>query len=122
MMGVNLDQFKLTLELQAEAAKAAVYKNVAGQSTLSCHISFGGSGTVVFEGTFNGASWFALPLLNMADDSYDTSCTAPGNFIGSIEGMRQVRFRVSSQLGSVGSVDGQTTDSPYVQATRTTAL
>lgn len=121
-MGLNVDEFKGTLELQADVNMAYVYNNVAGQSTLGAHVSFGGSGTVVFEATFDGDNWFSIKLLNMSNDTYEANATVPGNYLGSIEGFKKVRFRVTSPLGGKGSVKGRTTDSPYVLASRTTAL
>ena len=121
-MALTHDDFKFRLELQAETAKAVVYDNVAGLSTIGVHVSFGGSGTVVFEGTFDNENWFAISLLNIASNTYVTQTTAVGKFVGNIVPYRKIRFRVTSALGSVGHIQGRASNGQTVTMARTTAL
>lgn len=106
---VNIDEFGSVRNLLTPVNRDVVYDNQLGMATISFHLSMPGSGTVQFEGTYDGTNWISAEMRNVAG-SYVTSATATGNFVGSIAQFRKFRVRVSVALAAESSVIGMATD------------
>jgi len=116
---VNVQEFGSIRNLRAPVNQEVIYDNGAlGMGTISFHLSFPGSGAVVFEGCYHDDQWIVAEMRNGAG-SYVTVASATDNFAGSIAQFKKFRVRVTTELTAEASVVGRATEHAITVFTRT---
>jgi hypothetical protein len=82
---------------------------VAGLGTLGVQVEGITTATVTFEGTIDGATWYSIQAMNVADGTVGTTATADGLFIVSVAGLDQFRARISAWTTGTLTVTGRAT-------------
>lgn len=99
-------QFGSTGNLAAANNSVFTINNDRGFSSIAFRLTVPTSGTVTFEGTFDGTNWSSFVMRQIGDDGYIQSTSTTGDYIGSIASVRAFRVRVSSAGSAAGSVIG----------------
>lgn len=81
--------------------------NVSGYSSIAFHCLAPTGGEVTFEATFDGINWEAVSMRSVTDDIFTQSTDDDSDFLGSISGARQFRFRTSVGGSAAGTVMGR---------------
>lgn len=85
---------------------AVVIDNSEGFEEITFSLTIPTTGTVTFEGTFDGTNWSVVQLRKVSTSSYVTTSTTSDTFTGPILGMQKFRVRVSTGGSADGSVIG----------------
>lgn len=86
------------------AVNSEVVLDLNGESTWVATILGAYTGVFIFEGTFDGTNYIALPMFNPLTEAFVNQPTTgvQGQFIGNCSGMQKVRVRVTTII-SVGA-------------------
>lgn len=82
------------------------YENEYGFNNISVHVAPPSGGTIEFLGTFDGRNWFDCLLRGTSNNGYIKECSYPNDYVGSIAGMRKIKFNVSSAGTTSGTIEG----------------
>jgi len=74
---------------------------LAGLATIGIQVEGVIGDTVTFEGTIDGATWYAVQAMNVADGTVATTATADGIYIASVAGLDTFRARLTRVGGTV---------------------
>lgn len=80
--------------------------NNNGYSTITFHCTAPTGGVITFEGTIDGVNWDTFTCRSITDDIYQNSTDDNSDFIGSIIGLKQLRFRTSTEGSANGTIKG----------------
>lgn len=106
--------FGSTENIGAASGSEFIYKNINGMQVISFHIVPPSGGTVVFESTMDGENWVGTTMRAVDADLLTQETSVEEDFIGSISGALQMKFRVSASGSSVGTVIGLSQGAPAV--------
>ena len=108
--GANLvanDVVTATMQNAANATGNGTVLNTANQSFAVLDVQGTFSGTIVFEGTIDGTTYFAINAINMATQQLVQSTTAAGQFNIRVAGYQNVRARISAITSGSVTVYGR---------------
>lgn len=88
------------------ALNAAVSLQLRGQATACFQITVIGSQTLSFEGSVDGANFFALNAMPLTGGAAVTTTTTTGQWTVNCAGLFIVRLRVSTQTSGSATVSG----------------
>ncbi len=77
-----------------------------GMSTICFHITPPNNGWVQYQGTFDGINYTPITLRQVGDDGYSQESSVPEDYIGSVIGLKSLRFVNMTGASAVGTVMG----------------
>jgi len=83
------------------------YINTIGYSHIGCRVVPPTGGIITFEGTFDGTNWFSILFRSLESSIFTSSVSTTQDVIGSIIGLKSIRFRTSTAGTADGSVNGR---------------
>lgn len=107
--GIAKNTFGAANNLGAAQNDEVVIDNKPGLTSACFRLVIPSGGTVVFEGTHNGSTWFPFAARWIQENALVFEATVDGDFIVMIAGLLKFRARVSSAGGGAGSVIGRLT-------------
>jgi len=81
--------------------------NVGGLSGVGVQVEGITTATVTFEGTIDGATWYAVQAMNVNDGAKATSTAADGLFLAPVAGFDKLRCRISGYFAGTITVSGK---------------
>lgn len=101
--------FNATLQSGATATGNGTALNCGGLAAVGVQVEGITTGTVTFEGTIDGSTWYAVRVYKPADGSVATTATADGLFVAPVAGMDQFRARISAYTAGTITVTAKGT-------------
>jgi hypothetical protein len=77
-----------------------------GYATLAFFIEVPPGGEIIFEASFDRITWESISIRSINNDIFQSKIISDGNFIGSIVGLPNIRFRTSSAGSDDGTITG----------------
>lgn len=102
----TIKKFGYTSNLAQSLNSSVTIENDLGYSTCAVRVTAPTGGVVIFEGSIDGINWESLNFRSISHDIFMSNSNNDSDFIGSIIGMRFIRFRVSSAGSTAGTVMG----------------
>lgn len=92
--------------LTSTVGSTYIVDNSPGYCGIAFTMVSPGTGSVLFEGTFDGANWFGATMRRTTNNGYVQTTTGTDNYLGSIAGMQAFRARVTQPGATAGSIMG----------------
>ena len=86
---------------------ATIFENKRGFSTIAFHCNVPTGGEITFEVTYDNSNWESVSFRSVDLDIYTKTTDNGSDFIGSIAGVRKIRFRTSIAGSASGTIEGQ---------------